>query len=211
LKRHARKGDREVISLEPLRDATLVSVLAYAGLRPFEALRLTWGHVQQRTVVVNATKTDTRRTVRLLAPLAADLAEWRLASHRTGPADLVFPSDSDSEWTKEAYESWRRRAFKRSATAAGRPDATPYTARHSFASLLLHEGRSVIYVARQMGHGANLTLLTYGHIIDELDGAPSLDAESAIRAARGGHVPSQFPAAAVAVPSSGLPPEEPAV
>jgi integrase len=29
-----------------------------------------------------------------------------------------------------------------------------YDLRHSFASLLLHEGRSVIYVARQLGHDA---------------------------------------------------------
>jgi hypothetical protein len=30
----------------------------------------------------------------------------------------------------------------------------------------------VIYVARQLGHDARLTLGTYGHVIDELDGAP---------------------------------------
>jgi len=56
--------------------------------------------------------------------------------------------------------------------------------RHSFASLLLHEGRSVIHVARQLGHDARLTLGTYGHVIDELDDAPRLSADEAIRAAR---------------------------
>lgn len=183
-RKHARTGPRVEISLSPLRDATLISVLAYAGLRPFEALRLTWAQVQDRTLVVNAHKTETRRSVRLLAPLAADLAEWRLASAHSDFADLVFPGDDGMVWTKAAYQSWGRRAFSRAAAAAGRPDATPYTARHSFASLLLHEGRSVIYVARQMGHGANLTLLTYGHVIDELDGAPKLEAEAAIREAR---------------------------
>jgi integrase len=76
------------------RDATLVSVLAYAGLRPGEALALTWGDIGERTVLVarslslgemKETKTGQVRTVRLLAPLAADLAEWRLAR---GIADL---------------------------------------------------------------------------------------------------------------------------
>ena len=43
---------------------------------------------------------------------------------------------------------------------------TPYALRHSFASLLLHEGRSVIYVARQLGHDTRLTLTRYGHVID---------------------------------------------
>jgi hypothetical protein len=50
--------------------------------------------------------------------------------------------------------------------------------------LLLHEGRDVIYVARQLGHGAELTLRTYGHVIEELEDSPQLPAEEAIRQAR---------------------------
>ena len=66
--------------------------------------------------------------------------------------------------------------------------------RHSFASLLLHEGRSVIYVARQLGHDPRLTLTRYGHVIDELEDQPRTDAEETIRQARVPHrVPSQFP------------------
>ena len=42
----------------------------------------------------------------------------------------------------------------------------------------------MIYVARQLGHGAQLTLSAYGHVIDELEGAPRQDAEAAILAAR---------------------------
>ncbi len=52
------------------------------------------------------------------------------------------------------------------------------------ASLLLHEGRSPIYVARQLGHGAGVTMGTYGHVIDELEDAPRMPAEDAIRQAR---------------------------
>ena len=52
----------------------------------------------------------------------------------------------------------------------------PYALLHSFASLLLHEGRSVMYVARELGHDARLTLTTYGHVMDELDDAPRLGA-----------------------------------
>ena len=42
--------------------------------------------------------------------------------------------------------------------AAGLENARPYDLRHSFASLLLHEDRSPNYVARQLGHGAALTM-----------------------------------------------------
>jgi hypothetical protein len=101
----------------------------------------------------------------------------------------VFPGHAGRAWSEAAYQSWRRRAFAGVAEAAGVEEATPYALRHSFASLLLHEGRSVIYVARQLGHDARLTLTRYGHVIDELDAQPHLDAEAAIRAAR---VPSQF-------------------
>jgi len=68
--------------------------------------------------------------------------------------------------------------------AAGLARGRPYDLRHSFASLLLHEGRDVIYVARQLGHGAELTLRTYGHVIEELEDSPQLPAEEAIKQAR---------------------------
>jgi site-specific recombinase XerD len=41
--------------------------------------------------------------------------------------------------------------------------------RHSFASLLLAEGRTVHYVAAQLGHSPALTLSTYGHLIAEYE------------------------------------------
>ncbi len=40
---------------------------------------------------VRDTKTRRTRTVRLLRPLAADLAEWRMASGRPGERELIFP------------------------------------------------------------------------------------------------------------------------
>lgn len=76
------------------------------------------------------------------------------------------------------------RALARAAEAAGLAHARPYDLRHSFASLLLHEGRSVIYVARQLGHDARLTLSRYGHVIDELEDMPLIGAETAIADAR---------------------------
>jgi integrase len=127
------------------------------------------------------TKTQHHRTVRLLAPLREDLDEWcRWASQ----GDLVFPAYGGAPSTLAAYQSWRRRSFDRAAAAAEASHATPYTLRHSFASLLLHEGRSVIYVARQLGHDARLTLSRYGHVIDELEDQPRVDAEQAIKDAR---------------------------
>jgi integrase len=152
------------------RDALIVSVLAYAGLRPGEALDLRWGDVLDRTLVVNAPKTGRRRNVRLLRPLTSDLAAWRLASGSPPPRALVFPGATGKRWTDEAYKSWTRHAFRRAAVTAGVPDATPYSPRHSFVSLLLAEGRSVLDVAAQAGHKASLSLDTYGHLFADFDG-----------------------------------------
>lgn len=188
-------------SEHPQRDATLLSVLAYAGLRPGEALALRWGDVRENTLLVarsvsygeeKATKTNASRTVRLLAPLRRDLAEWRLASGRPADGALVFPASGGGTWSLPAYQSWRRRAFRRALLAAGVERARPYDLRHSFASLLLHEGRSVIYAARQLGHDARLTLTVYGHVIEELEGSQHLDAEATIGAAREAHVRVSF-------------------
>jgi integrase len=43
-----------------LRDATLGCVLAYAGLRPQEALALQWRHVRERTLLIEQAATDGR-------------------------------------------------------------------------------------------------------------------------------------------------------
>jgi integrase len=176
-----------------MRDATLVCVLAYAGLRPGEALALEWRHVRERTILVEQavalgevkeTKTGQTRTVRLLAPLATDLAEWRLASGRPGPKSLVFPGPRGMSWTDTAYRNWRRRVFAPAATAVGLDGSPPYYLRHLFCSLLLAEGASVVEVARQAGHSPAMTLSTYGHVIEELEGIERRSAEAVIRATR---------------------------
>jgi len=175
------------------RDATLIAVLAYAGVRPCEARALRWGQVRERTILVNASsKTGQTRTVRLLAPLATDLAEWRLACGRPWDDAPVFPGQAGRPWPAEGFNKWRARGFRDALDAAGIQRARPYDLRHSFASLLLHEGRSVIYVARQLGHGADQTMNTYGHVIEEFEDAPRLAAESAIREARAALVPVSY-------------------
>src|SRR3954471_1635326 len=103
-----------------LRDGTLISVLAYAGLRPGEALALRWKHVGQRTISVYASKTGRRRSVRLLGPLREDLAAWREALPATADS-LVFPGWHGEPWSREAYASWSSRApCGRSARTASR-------------------------------------------------------------------------------------------
>lgn len=161
------------------RDATLVSVLAYAGLRPGEALALRWDHVRVKTLLiedavaygeVKETKTSSIRSVPIMSALRDDLEYWRLRGPKY-PGGLIFPSDEHAghPWHREAYKSWGQKAFKRAAAQAGRDDITPYGLRHSLASLLLRQGMSVVEVAQIMGHAPGMCLSTYAHVIAELD------------------------------------------
>lgn len=192
-----RRGYLQPDTREPTirqRDMTLVALLALAGLRPGEALALRWADIGENTILVQRatdldgaikhTKTRQGRSVRLLRPLAGDLRAWRLASGRPDDEALLFPAADGRAWPEARYKAWAQRSFRRAARAAGVPHATPYTLRHSFASLLLAEGRSVIDVAAQLGHSPQMTLSVYAHVIAELDGAPRIDAEQAVTAAR---------------------------
>ena len=173
-------------------DALLISVLAYAGLRPGEALALTWGDIGERTILVEralslgevkGTKTRSSRTVRLVGPLMADLTRSGCSSaFRSKRADLLGPKRG--YWSDNGWRNWRQRIFHPAAEAAGIPNVRPYDLRHSFVSLLIAEGRSIVDVASQAGHSPTMALDTYGHVFDELDGAEKLRAEDAIREAR---------------------------
>jgi integrase len=172
------------------RHAILVSLLAYAGVRPQEALELLWAHVLEDTIVVHSPKTrryrSQPRSVRLLAPLAQDLREWKLLSGRPGDLEPVIRAADGGAWSEVGYEQWRAKTWRKTLEAVGLPYQRPYDCRHSFASLLLHEGRSPIYVARQLGHSAKLTMDTYGHVVEELHDQPRITAEEAIFQARRG-------------------------
>lgn len=175
------------------RDATLVSVLAYAGLRPGEALALTWEHIGKRTILVERslalgelkeTKTRANRSVRLLAPLRSDLNTLRIGLGRPDTAALVFPRTDGKPWRDTDWRNWRNRVFQPAARRAGLGQVRPYDLRHSFVSLLIAERRTIIDVARQAGHSPTMTLDTYGHIFDELEATEPVTAEELIRKAR---------------------------
>jgi integrase len=184
---------REMLERGWARDATLVSVLAYAGLRPGEALALRWADVRERTIVVDkalslgeekTTKTRSIRTARLLAPLAADLAEWRMASGRPGGDALVFPTSDGGLWADHDFRNWRKRRYSEAAQAIGLTNSRPYDLRHSLASLLLAEQMNPAEIAAQMGHTLQTLFGTYAHVIEELRGSPRVNAEAEIRTAR---------------------------
>jgi integrase len=175
------------------RDAALVSLLAYGGLRPGEVMRARWGQLAERTLHVPPQKTSKARHVKLLSPLARDLAEWRLASGRPGDRELIFPCEqiaqsrrrASIEWQRHDWQNWVQRIYQPAAEACGvSDDMRAYRLRGSFVSLLLWEGQSLTGVAKQAGHSVATLARHYAGVIEELEEQPRVPAAEAIRRAR---------------------------
>jgi hypothetical protein len=143
------------------------------------------GRPQRRTIHVHASKTERARTIKLLQPLAQDLAEWRMASGRPPDSALIFPTHDGDEWQLHDRQNWRRRIYQPAARQAGvTGDLCVYRLRGSFVSLLLWEGHSLTYVAEQAGHRVATLAKHYAGTLEELEDKPRTPAAEAINAAR---------------------------
>jgi hypothetical protein len=104
----------------------------------------------------------------------------------------VEPSFSASErwWVPGSSLSLARQAPS-PVRPYGSPSSSPgYDLRHSFASLLIHEGRhSIVQIAEWMGHSPATLLTHYAHVIADVTGKSTLPSEQAIKAARGTQPP----------------------
>ena len=154
------------------RDALIVSVLAYAGLRPGELRALPLSGVRENTILVQRaanpdgsskpTKNERHRTIRLVSALAQDVREYKLALGRPPGKSLILLDDEGKPWDKNAWQMWRADRWAPACRTVGLdPVPRPYDLRHSFASLLLAEGRQPRWVARSaraLAGGAALDL-----------------------------------------------------
>lgn len=179
IRRHMLEAGRE-------RDVMLLELLAYAGLRPeSEAIVLQWRQVRENSLFIRDTKRGTERTITLLDPLKKSLNEWRLRRGRPGPNALVIPSRADGPWSDDEWRYWRRWVFKPAAKAAGLPeDVRPRDLRGSFVSLLVHEGKTIVEVARQVGHSPTICLRDYGQVFDDTPPGERVPATDLIAVAR---------------------------
>lgn len=188
------KGDQQ--------SAIFVELMGFAGLRPEEALGLPWHNVRDGSLYIEQivthgeihprTKNNKPRSVNLLAPLAADLAEYKMRLGRPTGAELLILKHGEPLGQVD-YSTWRTRRFnvavdktglKAAREKANLPSPTPYYLRHSFASLLLHEGMPAIKVARQMGHSMAVLDRTYAHLIPGLEASMERSAEQEVIVAR---------------------------
>lgn len=155
------------------RDRLIVSVMAYAGLRPQELRALDARHVGKTLRVESACRPDgtlkrlkgtggEKRNVPLCDALAADFKAF-------GAKGLIFTSATGGAMTKTDWDNWRKRKFVPAAEKAKVPIKIPYSLRHSIASLWLREGIDRVTVAQRLGHSVMVLERHYAHVIADLD------------------------------------------
>jgi integrase len=164
----------------------LARVWADAGLRPSELIGLQWGDydaargtltvqraIDRHTGLVKPPKTKrSRRTIPLAASTRAAIEGIRpdpdaTADFRTQP---MFGAGSyhGRTITHRRYRNFVRDVWKKihARLPAGQRWATPYTLRHTCASLLLQAGVSLRTVSERLGHSdVALTLRVYAHVL----------------------------------------------
>jgi len=140
----------------------------------------------------------------LLDALQVDLREYQRACG--GPGGLIFARQDGTPWRDHDWRDWRSRVWQPACEAVGLATIAnttivkdgkrktkrtyngpvPYDLRHSFASLLIHEGKhSIVQISEWMGHSPATLLTHYAHVIADLASKPSLPNENAIKVARG--------------------------
>lgn len=185
------EGDRTYLP----NSATLISVLAYGGLRPpQEPCALMWGdlegsvlHIRRKNsygALSTTTKTGRARVVILPDPVAAELKEMQMRKRQRN--GLIFPgSDGLEPASKPDWDNWRKRKFKPAAKKVGlSPRFRPYDLRHTCASLMLASGADVAEIAGQLGHTISQCTNTYLHLAPAYAGQPKVSLEDRIREAR---------------------------
>jgi integrase len=157
-------------------DEALIAMGVFTGMRVSEILGLVWGDVDfvaaeihvrfqmgRKGERVKLKTRAARRDVILMPALARLLRRRRIEMKRSTDMDLLFQSG-----TGRTMGYWvLQDKFEATATTAGVEGVTPHAMRHTFASILISEGRSVEFVSRQLGHAhTSTTLDTYSHLFD---------------------------------------------
>jgi integrase len=187
----------------------LLLMAVRAGLRRGELVALQWGDIQlggddndsERFILVQhnyvrrehtTTKSKKSRRVDLSRELRRILVERRdkrlLEAYLKGRSDiteeLVFRTPGG---TILDPDNLYHRVFLPALAKAGIRRIRLHDLRHTFGSLLLQNGASIVYVKEQMGHSSiQVTVDTYGHLIpganvcfvDRLDEVSAENAET---------------------------------
>jgi integrase len=134
---------RKIMETAPSDCKTAYALLLFAGVRPVELTRLTWGAIRDGFIHLTpeVTKTAQVRNVEI----EPNLASWLKAAGKHAPEDKICPTN------------WKRKnqAARREAGVADRQDV----ARHSYATYHLTKYRDRAALEANLGHTTGSAML----------------------------------------------------
>lgn len=165
----------EVIDKLPGRSKCIIALGGMVGLRRGEVFGLQWSDFDFRKGTISIKNQVTRGKVkkvkskasRAVLPLAKDILpkikEWKLQS---GSPKWVFQGLGDKPLSPDG---WASRNWSKIKNEFDLPeDFRFHDLRHSFATILIKEGKSLAKVQKLMRHaGIKITIDTYGHLVSD--------------------------------------------
>lgn len=164
-------------------DRAVLSTAIFTGMRLSELLGLTWGEIDFDAGFVRVRKQlartgervepktpQAKRDVVLMPELARILRAYRVASSFSQDDDYAFASavGTPRDGTNVGKRILGGAIKAAKLDEAGKPKLRFHDCRHTFASLLIAQGRDVVHVSRQLGHAnPSITLTVYAHLFDE--------------------------------------------
>ena len=173
IRRYRRKGRERFLSDSEIRrlsailsthagcrpgQVAAVRLLLLTGCRKNEILTLRWSDYREGHLFLRDSKTGPR-TVWLSQP-ARDVLDGLGRSGR-----WVFPA---SRGDRPRSNEWLHRFWRRVRVEAELPDVRLHDLRHSYASIALRGGESVLAIGKLLGHRKPETTLKYTHLADEM-------------------------------------------
>ncbi|MCU7837939.1 MAG: site-specific integrase [Candidatus Thiodiazotropha sp. (ex Troendleina suluensis)] len=152
-----------ILSTAKGQERNLLQFAFWTGMRISELCGLDWGDVDwrgkrifvQRVITQHSEEPESPKTaageryVKLL-PVALEALKAQKAHTYLAGEEIFRNPRTDKRWTGDMVI--RERMWKRILLRAGVRYRYPYQMRHTYASMMLQAGESVMWVAQQMGH-----------------------------------------------------------
>jgi integrase len=165
---------KTLLGAAPGRWRLLMAVCLFAGLRISEALGLVWADVDFDAGILRVRHQLSRRGERervkshkgardvvLMDALSRELRKEKLAARFSSDQDPVFATSNGTAVSASNATRQLSKTIKRS----GLQGVTFHALRHTFASILIAQGRDAAFVADQLGHqDPSFTWRTYVHL-----------------------------------------------
>jgi integrase/recombinase XerD len=155
-----------IAGTQSLRERTILSLLAYSGIRNNELCTLLVRDVDAaaQMLMVETAKGESRRKVCFAGRCAELLTEY-LAARKGAPEDFLFTT---VRWGHRLATQDLRKLIRVAARRAGIAKRVyPHLFRHSLATNMLHRGANILTIKDQLGHAFIETTMLYLHSTNE--------------------------------------------